>query len=87
MKPVITENEATHYVDEADFIKFIEQNSDYNWDYLCDICRDEIFGSEGKVYYANKPALKYHTEFAVKWVGAFFDAHPFMSKIMIVFDD
>lgn len=85
MKPVIKEQDSTHYVSEADLIRFIEENSNYGWDQLCDTTRDKVF-SEGKTYYSGKPTGKYYDEFTIEWVGAFFDAHPFMKKIMFVFD-
>jgi len=86
MKPVISKEDATYYVDEAEFIKFVEQNSEYGWNKLCDICRDEVFNEEGKTYFTEKPTNEHHTEFAVEWIGAFYDAHPFMERIMFVFD-
>ena len=86
MKPVITQETAIYYVVEAEFIKFVEQNSDYGWDKLCDICQDEVFNEDGKTYFGEKPTAEHYTEFIVKWIGAFYDAHPFMKRIMFVFN-
>jgi hypothetical protein len=69
MKPVIKENETIYYVDEADFIKFVEQNSDYDWNYLCEICRDDVFNEEGKTYFPVKPTIEHNSEFTTKWIG------------------
>ena len=89
MKSVINVNEAIYYVSEADMVKFIEANSDYDWNQLCDLCRDsKMFGEDGKTYYVGKISKASHnTEFSVEWINNFYDAHPFMQRIMFVFDD
>jgi len=88
MKTFINEDDLIAYVSESDMIKFIEANSDYEWNQLCDLCGKEIFSEEGKVYYDGKIKKEnWNTEFAVEWVNNFFDAHPFIKKLMFVFDD
>ena len=31
--------------------------------------------------------LTYYNEHQIEWVGAFFEAHPWITRMMIVFDD
>lgn len=87
--PIMTKEESVYYVDESDFIKFIEKNSDYEWNYLCDKCRSSgLFNEDGKTYYTGKVVKSgYNTEFATEWVNKFYDAHPWIKQMMIVFDD
>lgn len=87
--PIMTKEESVYYVDESDFIKFIEENSDYGWNYLCDKCRSSgLFNDSDKTYYTGKVVKSEHnTEFATEWVNKFYDAHPWIKQMMIVFDD
>jgi hypothetical protein len=87
MISVIKREDAIYYVDEADFIAFVEKNSEYEWNNICDICRNEVFNESGKTYFKKYPTGELSSEFTVTWVSAFFNAHPFMERIMFVFDD
>ena len=91
MKPVFTADDITHYVSESDFIKFIDQNFDYDWNSICNLLRDEgVAGSEGKVYWKKGDIEKnpqYYNPIQTEWVTAFFTAHPFIKKFMLCFDD
>lgn len=94
MKPVIKQNDAIYYVSEADMVKFVSINAPMDWNEACDFVRDEdITSPDGEqVLYTKKDLLKkgaeknYSTE-QYKWMKAFFDTHPFIEKIMIVFND
>ena len=92
MIPVITEENFIYYVDETDFLDFIVQNSDYeytssSYNKLCAICRDEVFNESGKTYFTEKISSENYSEFAVNWINLFYDAHPFMQRIMFVFNN
>jgi hypothetical protein len=91
--PVLKEDDSTYYVDESDMIKFIEKNSNMSWDYICDFIRKNgIAGSEGKSYWIKSDLIvqskaKYYNPEAVKWVLKFFEAHPWIERMMLCFDD
>jgi len=90
MKAVLFEDEAIHYVDQSDFIRFVDSNSDYEWNWICDmVISERTFNEEGKTYYSEKPteADGCFSQFTIKWVGDFFDVHPFMKKIIFIFND
>lgn len=89
MKPVLKEENAIYYVSEADMINFICENSDMEWNEICDFARDEeIIGDEGRIFW-NITDFEDddYNEAQTKWVKAFFEAHPWITKMMIVFDD
>lgn len=89
MKPIIKENEAIHYVSQSDLMMFISKNEDgVDLNSIVDDANNNIFNYERNVYFHEKPVdVDSYNEYLVKWVGAFFDAHPFMNKIYFVFDD
>lgn len=88
MLPIITESNSVHYFSNSDLIKFIKNNSDYEWNELVEITSDVIFNDEGKTYYPEKLTKDlYKSDFQIEWVNNFFDAHPFVKKIMFCFDD
>jgi len=92
MKSVLKQEEATHYVSDAEMIEFISKNAPMDWNECCDFVRDNnIVGDEGQIYWIKsqienaKPGD--YNEKAIKWVGAFFEAHPWIERMMIVFND
>ena len=92
MKPVLSEKEQTHYVDDGDLIRFISENAPMGWNKCCDFVREQgITSVDGnKVYWVKQDLLDYpehYNEEQMKWVSAFFEAHPWIEKMMVVFDD
>jgi hypothetical protein len=90
MEPVLNESNQIHYVDSSDMIEFIDKNSDMEWNDVCDFVRDNnICDGYGPTFWnkyeiINSP--QHYNEEQVKWVGAFFEAHPWIDRMMIVFD-
>jgi hypothetical protein len=93
MKPVLFEKEQIHYVDDVDLIRFISENTSMglSWNKCCDFVRDNnIVSYDGnKVYWVKQDLIdrpEEYNEEQVKWVTAFFEAHPWIEKMMVVFD-
>ncbi len=88
-KATLTKEKSLHYVSDADMVRFIETNSDMDWNKVCDYIKDVgITSDEGLAYWSKEYLLKYPKEDeASKWVSAFFKAHPWIERMMIVFDD
>jgi hypothetical protein len=89
MRAVLEKEHAYHYVSEGSMVEFINLNSEMEWNYICDFIRDNnIAGEEGMTFWekTDLDPTRYNPE-AVKWVGAFFEAHPWIERMMIVFDD
>lgn len=93
MKSTLEKEDAIHYVSESDMINFIDENSDMGWNKICDFihkvgitnhnestlwCKSDIIDIRNDPYY---------NEDQVKWIIDFFEAHPWIEKMMIVFDD
>jgi hypothetical protein len=92
MKQVLDKTQAIYYVDNADMIKFIKVNSDMEWNDVCDFVRnrDIVPSEDGPTFWVKSDLIETPEEFneeQVYWVGAFFDAHPWIEQMMIVFDD
>ena len=94
MKPILKENDPYHYVSENEMVKFIRENSDMEHNDVCDYVRKHgITGGEGHTLwdasdFDNPREVKlYYNEHQVKWVKGFFEAHPWIKKMMLVFDD
>ena len=72
-------------------IRFIETNSDIGWNKVCDYVRDVgITDDDGRAYWVKEDVIKYPKDYgeeASKWVLAFFETHPWIERMMIVFDD
>jgi hypothetical protein len=88
MNPVIKQNEAKYYVSTADMVSFISQNAPMDWNDCCDFVRDNGICDERT--YWDKDILKNpksYNEEQVIWITAFFKAHPFIERFMIVFYD
>ena len=93
MKATLTKEEMSYYVSDADMIGFIEENSDMEWNTVCDFVREQGITSDGYgPAYWEKEEMKsatideYNAE-QIKWINAFFDAHPWIDRMMVVFDD
>ena len=87
MNPVLKQENMAHYVSEYDIIKFIEQNSDMEWNQICDYVRKHnIVAVDDRVAFWEKEYLQNCNEHQLKWIGAFFEAHPFIEKMYVVFD-
>jgi hypothetical protein len=89
-KPVVTKSDALHYVSDGEMIHFIVDNSGMDWNKCCDyVRRHGIVGEEDPAFW-DKDILKRPEEYneeQVKWIGAFFEAHPWIEKFMLNFDD
>ena len=68
-------------------IKFIDKNSDMDWNQICDYVRKHnIVAVDDRVAFWEKEYLQNCNEHQLKWIGAFFEAHPFIEKMYVVFD-
>lgn len=92
MKQVLDETRQIHYVDECDIINFIVVNSNIQWDDCCDfVIEHNITSDDGKRLW-NKESLlkeeniKHYDKEAYYWVLEFFNSHPWIKEMMIVFD-
>lgn len=92
-KAVISQEEATYYVGDSDIVKFISENGSMPWNKTCKYVQEnDIVSSEGDVvcwtrdHVFDENQAKYYNENAIYWMKEFFNAHPFMNKIMVVFD-
>lgn len=92
MKPVLDEKDAIFYISDADMIKFIAANSDMKWNDVWNFARNKHItpSDRGQIFW-NKDGIAMfpneHNQEQIKWVGAFFEAHPWIVRMMIVFDD
>lgn len=92
MKPVLTQESQVHYVDSSDMIKFIEANSEMKRNDICNFVRKNNIcnGEYGPSFWEKNDLIKNSHEFNEKqvyWISAFFEAHPWIERMMIVFDD
>lgn len=89
MKPILTKDRSIFFIDSADMIRFIEQNSDMTWNEVCDFIRNTDI-TQPDLYttrWGREELQEDHvTNEQRKWIGAFFEAHPWMDQIAIVFD-
>lgn len=88
-KAVLKEKDRIDYVSDANMIRFIQANSDMEWNNICDYVRDEgICGEEGRTLWYKKDVMNETGKSeAYDWMRAFFFAHPWIEKVMFVFDD
>jgi TPP-dependent 2-oxoacid decarboxylase len=92
MKPVLNQVLQIHYVDSSDMIKFIDANSKMKWNDICDFVRENDIcnGEYGPSFWEKNDLIENSHEYneeQVYWVGAFFEAHPWIERMMIVFSD
>jgi hypothetical protein len=89
-KPIAKETEQYHYFSTADMIGFITTNSGMDWNKCCDyVIKVGICNDDGRNLW-DKDVLKNpkdYNEDVVKWVGAFFEAHPWVERFYLIFDD
>lgn len=92
MKQVLDKSQAIYYVDYSDMITFIRENSTMKHNDISrfvikqDICDDEY----GPSFWEKSDLIENPEEFneeQLYWVGGFFDAHPWIERMMIVFND
>jgi len=92
MKPILDQTRQIHYVDSSDMIHFIATNSKMEWNNVCDFVKENNIcnGEYGPAFWEKEDLIKKSHEFneeQVYWVSAFFEAHPWIERMMIVFDD
>ena len=95
-KPVLEKETAIHYVSYTSMIRFIETNSDMSWNQATNfIEKYNIAGEEGESVYWERESMKrekdlsprsQYNEIQVTWINAFFEAHPWIERMVIVFD-
>lgn len=94
MESVLTQLQQVHYVSESAMVDFVSRNAPMEWDDACDYVRNNRLTSPdgNRIYWTkediNNPVVeKYNTAIQIKWIRAFFDAHPWIERMMVVFDD
>lgn len=95
MKPVLQKKDPIYYyalVDDADIIKFISVNAPMEWNDCCDFVRehDIVSGEIGPTFWEKEDIINSSEEYneeQVKWITAFFETHPWIERMMVVFDD
>ena len=93
MKSVLVKSEQVHYVSECEMIKFIELNSDMEWNDICDYVRNKgITSDEGMSFWEKHEvespnATEKFNDEQIYWICKFFAAHSWIEKMMVVFDD
>lgn len=79
-----------YYISDADMIRFISTNAPMDWNECCDFVRKHnICGEEGPIMWTKhilSNPEKYNEQ-QIKWIGAFFEAYPFIETFMLTFDD
>lgn len=95
IKPTLDHQNQIHYVTEYELIKFIETNIEDGSIDVQDLVRNNKLGPHSDTdmtYWDEKTVidmLNHPTEYnphQVKWITAFFKAHPWIKKMMICFD-
>ncbi len=92
MVPVLKQENAIYYVNHADIIRFIQANSTMEWNAICDFVGNNNIGAgdNGPAFWQKVDVIKYSAEYneeQIFWIGAFFEAHPWIEQMMVVFDD
>ena len=95
-KPVLEKETATHYVSYISMVRFIETNSDMSWNNVINfIEKHKIVGEEGESVRWERESMRkekdlgqhsQYNEIQVTWINAFFEAHPWIERMVIVFD-
>lgn len=88
-KPVVKQKDLPYYISSAEMIRFITLNSTMDWNKCCDYVRKYgICDGDGEdVTFWNKDDITEYNPEQLKWVTAFFEAHPFIEKMALVFDN
>lgn len=92
MKPVLDQTQSIYYVDSSNMIKFIRENSEMKHNDVCDFVREkDICDDEyGPSFWVKSDLINSRKEFnedQIYWVGSFFEAHPWIEKMCIVFNN
>ncbi len=94
IKPVLNRSDIVIYVSEHKMAEFVEKNSTMDADDVPDFIREVGISSNegGQVYWVkedvfSKKKISYYNPQAIEWMQKFFEAHPDIEKIMVVFDD
>lgn len=92
MIPVLEQKNAIYYVSEHEIINFISDNMPMDHNKCCDFVRKHINSSAESSFWEKEDMInpkksKYYDQEAVKWIKAFFETHPWIERMMIVFDD
>ncbi len=91
MKPVVKEEDLVPYIDDSRMIEFISINSDMPWNKCCKYVQEHgICSDEGHRVFWDDDIFKQPEQFnehQVKWITAFFEAHPFLTRFYLVFDN
>jgi hypothetical protein len=90
MKQVLDKSQAIYYVDESDMVKFISINMPMARNKSYAFVREFITSEDAEtVFYDKKDITDNPNSYLpdqVQWIGAFFEAHPWMERIAIIFD-
>lgn len=90
MKPVLKKEDSIYFVSSSEMIRFILENSEMEHSKVCDfviengICNDE-YGPG--LWEKEDLDPNYYSKVQIYWIGTFFEAHPWIKKMMIVFDN
>jgi len=93
MKATLSREKSIHYINSSDLIKFICENSDMKWNDACTyastsgILTDNYKNFYKRSEFANDLNDVLSTVEAYYFMKGFFEAHPWLENIMIVFDD
>jgi hypothetical protein len=93
MVSIYKEEDCVHYVPYSALTKFISLSANINDNEAYRIKEeiDVLDYDNGKVLYDRKDVFRENDPFYSKdkynWIRWFFEAHPFMNRIMFVFDD
>ncbi len=96
MKSTLKKSERIDYVSQADLIKFIEINSDIEWNFICDYVKGISLvnqDSERALWRREDAFNQDYTDdnnmskLAKDIITGFFKAHPWIESAMFVFGD
>jgi hypothetical protein len=93
-KGLLKPKDLAYYVSDSQLIDFITKNSKMDENEVCDYVREnDIVSEDGRgVLWTKKDVLnkkehQYYNPNAIEWMTKFFEAHPFIERVMVVFDD
>ena len=90
MKPVLKKEDSIYFISSSEMIRFIVENSRMIHNDVCKFVMDKgICNDEYGPGLWEKEDLNpdYYNKEQIYWIGAFFEAHPWIKKMMIVFND
>ena len=90
MKQVLDKSQAIYYVDSSNMIKFIRENSTMKHNDISRFVREQDIcnGEYGPSFWDKSDLTERPEEFneeQIYWVGAFFDAHPWIERMYVHF--